>query len=204
MKHARNAQVKTAEARAAEPRAGAGAGAGAGSAASAAGPRLRVVPAPAGSPERGASSTAASEAPRPVVRGLSQVGMAQIHDVSGSEVVLDLGGELVTAALDPSVHPSVIAGAHARGERVLVEQQGDHLVVLGALRTRPTPGIDAADEYAIEAKRISLRAEEELSLRAQTSALVLRAIGEVETYADRIVSRAESVHKIVGRMLRLN
>lgn len=194
MKHARNARVKSAEATTGEPRASAGA------AASPGGPRLRVVTTPATSPERQTSS----EAPRPAARVLPHVGMAHIHDVSGLEVVLDLGGELVTASLDPSVHPAVIAGAHARGERVLVEQQGDHLVVLGALRTRPTPGIDAADEYAIEAKRISLRAEEELSLRAQSSALVLRAIGEVETYADRIVSRAESVHKIIGRMLRLN
>ena len=76
--------------------------------------------------------------------------------------------------------------------------------VLGALRAQPTPGIDIGETYAIKAKRVSLEAEEEVSLAAQTAALVLRAAGEVETYADRIVSRAESVHKIIGRILRLN
>ena len=47
-------------------------------------------------------------------------------------------------------------------------------------------------------------AGQELSLSAQTAALVLRAAGEVETFAERIISRAEGVHKIIGRMLRLN
>jgi hypothetical protein len=34
--------------------------------------------------------------------------------------------------------------------------------------------------------------------------MAVRAVGEIETYAERIVSRAEGVHKIIGRMLRLN
>ncbi len=119
--------------------------------------------------------------------------------------MLQLGSALLPATLDPSVHPVVIEGARARRERVLVEEAEDgSLVVLGALRAQPTPGIDAAETYAIKAKRVSLEAEEELSLSARTAALVLRAIGEVETHAERIVSRAEGVHKIIGRMLRLN
>jgi hypothetical protein len=133
-----------------------------------------------------------------------QLRVAMVREVRDGEVVLDIHGELVTAALDASVHPAVIDGARARGERELIERQGAHVVVIGALRTQLTPGIDRADEYSIEAKRITLRAEEELSLRAQTAALALRAIGEVETYAERIISRAEGVHKIIGRMLRLN
>jgi hypothetical protein len=130
---------------------------------------------------------------------------AQVHEVEEGGVVLLLGGDVVRGTLDPSVSPIVIEGACARGERVIVEESADGtLVVLGALRAQPTPGIDVADEYAIKAKRVSLEAKEEVSLTAQTAALVLRAAGEVETYADRIVSRAESVHKIIGRMLRLN
>ncbi|MDI1446896.1 hypothetical protein [Polyangium sp. 6x1] len=148
------------------------------------GPRLQPVPGPA---------------PRPALF------TAEVHEIDADGVVLGIGNSTAPAKLDPSVHPTVVEGARARRERVLVEEGEDGvLVVIGALRTQPTPGVDAAESYSIKAKRISLEAGEELSLSAQTAAVVLRAIGEVETYAERILSRAEGVHKIVGRMLRLN
>jgi hypothetical protein len=147
-------------------------------------PRLEPVPGPA---------------PRPALF------TAEVHELREDGVMLGIGATLLPAKLDPSVHPTVLEGARARHERVLVEErEGGTLVVIGALRTQPTPGVDAAESYSIKAKRISLEAGEELSLSAQTAAVVLRAVGEVETYAERIISRAEGVHKIVGRMLRLN
>lgn len=148
------------------------------------GPRLQPVPGPARRPA---------------------LFTAEVHALREDGVVLGIGHTTAPAKLDPSVHPTVIEGARARCERVLVEEDADGtLVVIGALRTQPTPGVDAAESYTIKAKRIALDAGEELSLSAQTAAVVLRAIGEVETYAERILSRAEGVHKIVGRMLRLN
>lgn len=138
-------------------------------------------------------------APRPVLF------TAEIDEVREDGVMLGIGSTVAPAKVDPSVHPTVVEGARARRERVLVEEgEGGALVVIGALRTQPTPGVDAAESYSIKAKRISLEASEELTLTVQTAAVVLRAIGEVETYAERILSRAEGVHKIVGRMLRLN
>jgi hypothetical protein len=147
-------------------------------------PKLRAVPAPA---------------PRPALF------TAEVHEVTEGGVVLAFGKTTAQAKLDPSVHPTVIEGARARRERVLVEEaEAGTFVVIGALRTQPTPGVDAADAYTIKANRISLEAAEELSLTTLTAAVVLRAKGEVETFAERIISRAEGVHKIVGRMLRLN
>lgn len=152
--------------------------------------------------EQRASELQAAPSPKPQRPGLAT---ALVHEMTEEGVVLQLGSALVPATLDPSVHPIVIEGARARRERVLVEEAEDgSLVVLGALRAQPTPGIDAAESYSIKAKRVSVEAEEEVSLSAKTAALALRAIGEVETYAERIVSRAEGVHKIIGRMLRLN
>jgi hypothetical protein len=142
--------------------------------------------------------------PTPAVRRAALT-TAHVHAVEEGAIVLALGGALVRATLDASVHPTVMEGARARQERVLVEEAADGtLVVLGALRTQPTPGIDAADAYTIKAQRITLEAGEELTLTAKTAAIAIRAIGEVETYAERIVSRAEGVHKLIGRMLRLN
>jgi len=129
---------------------------------------------------------------------------AQVHEVTSERIVLAFGRTTADAKLDPAVHPSVIEGACARRERVLVEENEEGFVVIGALRTQPTPGIDKAESYEIKAKRISLEGAEEVSLTTQTAAVVLRAVGEVETFAERIISRAEGVHKIVGRMLRLN
>lgn len=132
------------------------------------------------------------------------VSLALVVELEGDVAVVLRGGDRVAARLDPAVHPLVIEGAIRRGERVLVASEGGELVVVGALRTQPTPGIDRAPEYEIAADRLRLVAGTELSLTAKTAAVVLRAIGEVETYADRVISRAEGVHKIIGRMLRLN
>lgn len=154
---------------------------------------------------RAVEPATAPEAPRPAAQRRPSLATAVVLEVGEEGVVVALGGARLDATLDPSVSPVVIQGACARGERVLVEEGEDGaLVVLGALRAQPTPGIDAGEEYAIRARRLSLEATEEVSLSAQAAALVLRAAGEVETYADRILSRAESVHKIVGRILRLN
>lgn len=152
--------------------------------------------------EKRAPELHAVAAPQPRRQGLAT---ALVHEITETGVTLQLGGSLVRGALDPSVHPVVIEGARARRERVLVEEAEDGtLVILGALRAQPTPGIDAAEAYSIKAKRVSVEAEQEISLSAQTAALALRAAGEVETFAERIISRAEGVHKIIGRMLRLN
>lgn len=129
---------------------------------------------------------------------------AQVHEVHEDRIVLGFGKTTADAKLDAAVHKTVIEGACRRGERVLVEENEDGLLVIGALRTQPTPGIDEAESYAIKAKRVTLDGSEEVSLSTQTAAVVLRAVGEVETFAERIISRAEGVHKIVGRMLRLN
>ncbi len=144
----------------------------------------------------------AREAARAAAPGLC-TGRALALEPDG-RVRVEIGATREAAAIDPSVHRVVVEGAIARGERLLLERDPDGaLLVIGALRTQPTPGVDAADEYTIEAKRITLRGEE-VSLASDAAAIVLRALGEVETYADRIISRAETVHKIVGRVLRLN
>lgn len=142
--------------------------------------------------------------PRPVV--LPQLATARVasYDAESDTLTLRIGDEAIPARRDESLHKVVLEGAASRGERVLVEQHNGELLVVGAVRTQPTPGIDHAPSYDIHADRIHIAAEEELALTARTASVVLRALGEVETLSDRIISRAEGVHKIIGRMLRLN
>lgn len=141
--------------------------------------------------------------------GLSPVALVHLERM-GELLMVRSGDEVMPVRVDTAVHPGVIDGAIARGERVLVELDEDGPVVVGALRTQPTPGIDRAERYQIEADSIALRGErvtvdgQEIALSSETARLVLRAAGEIESFAERIISRASGVHKIVGRMLRLN
>jgi len=135
----------------------------------------------------------------------------QVRDDDSLE--LRVGDQVVEAKL-VHVHRAVMQTACERGEPVLVQRQHDGSYwVAGALRTQPTPGVDAIDEIELDAKRIRLRASEEITMEAAstrpgeasaTARLALRAAGEIETYATRILSKAEEVHKLVGRMLRIN
>jgi hypothetical protein len=131
--------------------------------------------------------------------------------MDGARAVIELSSKRrINADIDESVHPSVIATAVARGERVLVEIANGRALIVGALRTQPTPGIERAERYEIDATSVAIGAAkvsiegEEVVLSSHTARIVLRAASEIESFAERIVSRAEGVHKIVGRMLRLN
>jgi hypothetical protein len=147
----------------------------------------------------------ASSAALSVLAAVPVCGTARIHAIDGDRVRLAFGSEVVDASKDPSVHPAVLAGALERKERVLAEHRpAEGWVVVGALHTQPVPGIDRADEYTVEADRVHIKADSEVALSARTASLVVRAIGEVETYAERILSRAEGIHRIVGRLLHLN
>jgi hypothetical protein len=143
--------------------------------------------------------------PQAAATSAPSIGTGRIHAIEGDTVRLVIGGQIVAASVDASVHPAVLRGASERGERVLAERdERGAWVILGALRTQPTPGIDAADAYTIEADKVTIRGRSEVSIVTEAAGLVVRALGEVETYADKIISRAEGVHKIVGRILRLN
>lgn len=124
--------------------------------------------------------------------------------LEGDSVRIRAGSRVVMAKLDPSVHPSVVATAVARGERVIVQREDDAWIVVGVLRTSPTPGIEEAEEYVIKAARVRVRAADEMTIAAGTASIAVRAYGAVETIAEQITSRASAVHKIIGRMLHLN
>jgi hypothetical protein len=143
--------------------------------------------------------TSADRAPAlPAVAAVRAIGL------EGTVALLEIGGRTARAALDPSVHPSVVATAVARGERVVTQMEGGAWVVLGVLRTSPTPGIEEAEEYVIKAGRVRVKAGDEFTVASGRASLAVRAYGAVETIAEQITSRASAVHKIVGRMLHLN
>ncbi len=142
----------------------------------------------------------------PEIRGLSTAHVVHVEVSADGEIddlVVRVAGRECSAQVD-GVHPAVIQTAAARKERVLVEIEDGEVMVLGALRTQPTPGIEVGENYVIEARNLSLKGGDQVSMSSRAAGIAIRAAGEVETVADRIISRAEGVHKIIGRMLRLN
>jgi hypothetical protein len=149
------------------------------------------------------ASRAVQPAAAPVADGALLIARALSDDPEG--VLVDLAGRHVRASVDRGVHEAVIRTACKNREMVLVTRdEAGKVWIVGALRTQPTPGVDAMDEIQLEAKRVTIVGGEEVQLRSGVAVVAVRAIGEVETYADRIMSRAEEVQKIVARMLRLN
>lgn len=163
----------------------------------------RRSPAPPAAPASGtALARDEGAAQEPATAGL--VAAVILASDGDGAVMLGLGRERVQARVDPSVHPSVIATALARKERVIAQREDGAWVVLGALRASPTPGIEAADEYVLRAGRLRIEASHEFRVVSGAASLAVRAYGHVETLADQITSRASTIHKIVGRMLHLN
>lgn len=146
---------------------------------------------------------ALSPVPAPAPPGLVAATIVSL-DEERRIVALRLGSIVAEAALDDAMETAVARTALARGERVIAQCEGERWVVLGALRTAATPGVDVGDEFTVRARRISVLADHEFSVAAGAASLVLRARGYVETIAEDITSRASSLHKIVGRMIRLN
>ncbi len=125
-------------------------------------------------------------------------------DASSRSARFTLGEHEIEAVLDETLSPRVLETALARGERVVAQREGGTWVVLGALRTAPTPGVDEGDDVVIKAKRLRIQTENEVSLTSGATTLVLRAQGLIETLAQDITTRATGIHKLVGRFIRLN
>jgi hypothetical protein len=163
--------------------------------------RLAAVADPAGAPNA-APSGASSAAPTLVTARVVSL------DPPARVAVLQLGHERVAAHLDEALEVAVVETALARGERLLVErvvaEGGARLVVLGALRTSATPGVDEISDLTLRASRLRLEAEHTLLLRSGEASTELRAHGRVETRAVEIVSRATETQRLVGRLVRLN
>lgn len=164
---------------------------------------LRIVASPEG-PERPLARSVSGPIPAELPLHTLTAARLVSLDEGALRAEVQIGGAPVSAALDLSVHPVVLRTALARGERVMVQREIEGYRVLGVLRTAPTPGIDEAEEYVLKARRIHIEAEHEATVVSGRTGIFVRALGQVETLADTITSRAASVHKIIGRIIRLN
>jgi hypothetical protein len=123
---------------------------------------------------------------------------------AGKRLDLAFGAREVSATLDRAVDAAVIETALRTGERLLIQPEGEGWVVLGALRTRATPGVDELEEVAIKARRLRLEGTDEVQIVSAAASMILRVTGAVETIARDVTVRATGLHKLIGRVLHLN
>jgi hypothetical protein len=153
---------------------------------------MRVLPAP---PAHAVASAPVGMLALRVVAADAATGCATLAGPDGP----------ITATYDAALEPVVVETALARGERLVVQREGTDWVILGALRTAATPGVDRGDDYVIEARRIAIRGDHAVDLVAgATASIALRAVGRLEILAKHISSRAEGMHKLVARMIHMN
>lgn len=172
-------------------------------------PTPGVTETPATAPDEPAPSPAVDLADiavapaRPASTGLVAA-RVEAFDEAARSARIALGGSAFEAKVDASVDAAVLHTAVRRGERAIVQEEAGAWVVLGVLRTAATPGVDEMDDLELRAKRIALVADHEVRLSTGQASVVLRARGYIESIANDITTRATSLHKIIGRMLRLN
>lgn len=145
----------------------------------------------------------ASQASALPLFALTSAPLLSVSD-DGASATVRIGPEEHTVTVDPSVHVQVLRTALRSAERVIVQRDIGGLSLVGALRTAPTPGVDEGEDYHIQAKRVVIEGEYEVSLKSGKTGVFVRAMGQIESLAETITARASSVHKIIGRIIRLN
>jgi hypothetical protein len=111
------------------------------------------------------------------------------------------GGEHVVAA-DPSIDPALLDDAARSGARVVLEG-GRAPVIAGVLLTARPVTVDRAGSVELEVKRLVVTAAESALLRSPGAFLKVGG-DELELYANRLVSRARELYRVLGRMVKIN
>jgi hypothetical protein len=113
-----------------------------------------------------------------------------------------VGTSVHAMACDPSVDPRVVDEAAASGARVVVDL-GAEPVIVGALVTARPVTVDRDGVLALEVRRFVVTAAEEAMIRTRSAFVQVKG-ADVESYGNRVVSRARELLKVLGRNVRIN
>ncbi|MEZ4373766.1 MAG: hypothetical protein R3B07_23295 [Polyangiaceae bacterium] len=114
-----------------------------------------------------------------------------------------LDGDLVQAELAPGVEPSLISDVLQRRAMVLVSPTQDALLILGALQTRMTPGVNADGDLDVRARRVNLQADEEVKLRSGQSEIQLQSQGRMRINGERLYMRVHANVRVYSAKVEL-
>jgi hypothetical protein len=102
----------------------------------------------------------------------------------------------------PDVDPALLLEVAAREGRVLVDA-GPPALIAGVLQTSRSLSIDRDGHVAAEVKSLRIKAIDEVVLRTEAAFVRVRD-SDVELVGRKVVMRARTIAKILGRMIALN
>jgi len=149
----------------------------------------------------GAVRKMAARSPKPAAAAGVALGVVEGRAGDGQWRVR-VGTSVHAMACDPSVDPRVVDEAAASGARVVVDL-GAEPVIVGALVTARPVTVGRDGVLALEVKRFVVTAAEEAMIRTQSAFVQVKG-ADVESYGNRVVSRARELLKVLGRNVRIN
>lgn len=143
----------------------------------------------------------APHAARASTEGEPRLRTARLVAVHGrdADVLLRRGQSPIRCEVAPEVEVALLEDVAAQGGSVLVEQEGDGvLLVVGVLATRRPQTLE------LKAGTVTIEGEREILLRSGRGAIRIREDGDIEVVGTRISATSRGLFRLVGRLLRLN
>ena len=143
--------------------------------------------------------------PAPDVTGGS-IHVARIVEIVDGQATVTFDGHAVVARSACAGPPQDDAGWIGRAVLVVLEGGDPALPVIVGLVSDKLPMAPAQQRPAtmLEAERLVLAGEQEVTLRCGEASVTLRADGQVFVKGTRITSRAAEAHKIRGATVDIN
>ncbi len=113
-----------------------------------------------------------------------------------------VGAATLTASCDAAVDPAVVDDAMRAGSRVVLDLAATP-VIAGVLITARPVTVDRHGDLRVEVRRFVVTAAEEALVRTRDAFVQVKG-GDVETFGERVVSRARELLKVLGRNVRIN
>ncbi len=113
-----------------------------------------------------------------------------------------VGAQTLMAQRDPAVDPALLDAAHREGARVVLDLAGD-AVIAGTLTTARPVTVARDGSVQLDVTRFVVTAAEEAMLRTRAAFVQVKG-ADVETFGERVVSRARELLKVLGRNVRIN
>lgn len=112
------------------------------------------------------------------------------------------GGAEALASVDASVDGALLEAARASGARVVLEL-GEAPLIVGTLQTARALTVGRDGDVDVAARAFTVTATEKVVMRVP-GAFVMVSSGEVEVFANRVLTRAREVARTLAAMIKFN
>ncbi|HEX8699679.1 MAG TPA: hypothetical protein VF815_12625 [Myxococcaceae bacterium] len=136
------------------------------------------------------------------VPSLPPMSLGRLVAREGAEWRVRIGTVEHVLPVDASVDPALLEEALSTGARVVVDAV-EAPVIAGLLATQRAVPVDREGRVNASVRSFTVTAQEKALLRVPGAFLQVTA-AEVELYADRVLTRAREMAKILSTLIKLN